>query len=524
MRRTFGLLVLALGTLACASEASIGPASSEADAMDGALDDDAVADVPSDDASRRADDLSGEVEADFCAREDRAGRGGGASAPAANSRCVPNCGFVECGPDGCGGTCGVCAEGQMCEADGRCGPCPPACQGRTCGPDGCGGQCGACSADALCVETVAAASCRASGPGSPLWILPGVQAIGRPALTPDGRLLLVGYDDVLRSVQPGLGVQWEVPLPSQCQGAPVVADDGTVYVADLAGGLHALRPDGTPAWHVALPGAAMGSVGLDSTGAIYLATTEETPACGRFRYRIRLHALDADGTLRWSRLLWDHLGWMPVGAFAIGPDDTIFVTRDGASLEALRPDGSVAWTFVEPQGRTFTGAPAIDGAGGPVVAADSFVEALTADGAWRFTAMVGWSVPYGLAPAIGADGSLFVPAYDLRLVDAHGTSTDLHSESGGHATPVLAADGTVYGVAAGQVMAFTAGLSLAWKVRVGDGGAVTAPQLAPDGTLYVAADGLYALDTGGSSGPCGDCPWPMHQHDPQHTNRATASP
>jgi len=90
--------------------------------------------------------------------------------------CVPNCSGRFCGPDGCGGSCGICYTGtcqngqciSTCTPDctGRfCGPdpicgyscgtcftgtcsngqcCNPNCVGKFCGPDGCGGSCGTC--------------------------------------------------------------------------------------------------------------------------------------------------------------------------------------------------------------------------------------------------------------------------------------------------------------------------------------------------------------------------------------------
>jgi hypothetical protein len=70
--------------------------------------------------------------------------------------CAPECAGKDCGDDGCGGTCGRCANAEVCSADGQC-LCVPACDGRACGADGCGGTCGACangqvcSADGACV-------------------------------------------------------------------------------------------------------------------------------------------------------------------------------------------------------------------------------------------------------------------------------------------------------------------------------------------------------------------------------------
>jgi len=56
--------------------------------------------------------------------------------------CLPDCAGKECGPDGCGGICGLCADGTAC-VDGQC-PCEPVCDGFACGDDGCGGSCGQC--------------------------------------------------------------------------------------------------------------------------------------------------------------------------------------------------------------------------------------------------------------------------------------------------------------------------------------------------------------------------------------------
>ncbi|NOZ85815.1 MAG: hypothetical protein GXP49_06065 [Deltaproteobacteria bacterium] len=51
---------------------------------------------------------------------------------------------LECGDNGCGGSCGNCPGDQVCNK-GTCGhECTPDCTGRECGDDGCGGSCGTC--------------------------------------------------------------------------------------------------------------------------------------------------------------------------------------------------------------------------------------------------------------------------------------------------------------------------------------------------------------------------------------------
>jgi len=69
-----------------------------------------------------------------------------------SARCVPDCTDKDCGDDLCGGSCGTCDIGTVCEAqkcvEDTCAPNCPA--GAQCGPDGCGGSCGVCDAGNVC--------------------------------------------------------------------------------------------------------------------------------------------------------------------------------------------------------------------------------------------------------------------------------------------------------------------------------------------------------------------------------------
>jgi hypothetical protein len=60
------------------------------------------------------------------------------------------CGEIECGWDCLGQYCGECWEGSQC-LDGYCTPwCEPNCWNKQCGPDGCGGSCGTCPVGYTC--------------------------------------------------------------------------------------------------------------------------------------------------------------------------------------------------------------------------------------------------------------------------------------------------------------------------------------------------------------------------------------
>ncbi|NUN15456.1 MAG: hypothetical protein HUU55_17670 [Myxococcales bacterium] len=70
-----------------------------------------------------------------------------------DAACVSDCGKKQCGPDGCGGTCGTCGTNAVCSSEGVCeATCVAQCAEKECGPDGCGGLCGQCDAGETCNE------------------------------------------------------------------------------------------------------------------------------------------------------------------------------------------------------------------------------------------------------------------------------------------------------------------------------------------------------------------------------------
>ena len=67
--------------------------------------------------------------------------------------CQPKCTGKECGPDGCGGSCGSCPGQEPC-VDGSCVVCPPSCSGKCVGAsDGCGGTCPTNNCSGCCSGT-----------------------------------------------------------------------------------------------------------------------------------------------------------------------------------------------------------------------------------------------------------------------------------------------------------------------------------------------------------------------------------
>jgi len=110
--------------------------------------------------------------------------------------CSPNCANKNCGPDGCGYTCGtdlygLCPDEYTCLEDGIC--CKPDCNGRSCGADGCGGHCGdnagtcgigeTCSQN-QCVPTVSSPSNSPSAPPSATSSPPPPFVVVKPLTDP----------------------------------------------------------------------------------------------------------------------------------------------------------------------------------------------------------------------------------------------------------------------------------------------------------------------------------------------------
>jgi hypothetical protein len=67
------------------------------------------------------------------------------------STCTAECTDRRCGPDGCGGTCGTCADSLTC-IDYTCVTCQPDCVDQECGDDGCNGSCGECESYEVCTD------------------------------------------------------------------------------------------------------------------------------------------------------------------------------------------------------------------------------------------------------------------------------------------------------------------------------------------------------------------------------------
>lgn len=190
---------------------------------------------------------------------------------------------------------------------------------------------------------------RVSSSGSEVWrrplgIPPGRVEIGfsAPALGADGGVFVAA--DSLYALNNDGTVRWtRFGSTEDIRATPTIGADGTVYFAARNVPLTALDPvTGDVIWSEDLGtnGHVYGAPALGADGTIYVATE----ACV-------LYAVSAAGTI-----LWDFdatLGGSSCamrGSPAVGADGTIYVgTTDRLPrpvMFALRPNGSVRWTFL----------------------------------------------------------------------------------------------------------------------------------------------------------------------------------
>lgn len=217
-----------------------------------------------------------------------------------------------------------------------------------------------------------------------------------------------------------LNLSWTAPINGPIVSSPVVGPDGTVYIGPvLEETLHpsiaitAVAPDGGIKWVHRRPfreidNPTLSTPVIDENNNLYVGTPD-----GKFI------SLDPSGALRWEIAGSRHVLVSP----AIGPEGLIYAVIDG-NLKSISPDGTVNWSLLTSDPRQSGG------------------------------------------PAIGADGTIFVPGGD-------GTNGFLVAVS-----PV--------------------GTEL-WRRQLGQYFYPLAPPtVGPDGTIYTAAQGIYAINPDGS--------------------------
>jgi hypothetical protein len=145
----------------------------------------------------------------------------------------------------------------------------------------------------------------------------------------------------LAALNPDGSVKWTLQNDEPDATTPAVGPDGTIYVVVLklvgngfGGDLVAIAPDGTVKWRdQAL--LTVQSTDMELTPPIVGDDGTIVVQDGSALYDV-----GPDGTVRWTVPI-PLSGVSP----AIGPDGTIFVSSLTNALEAVKPQGTIAWTF-----------------------------------------------------------------------------------------------------------------------------------------------------------------------------------
>lgn len=278
--------------------------------------------------------------------------------------------------------------------------------------------------------------------------------------------LLGGKTDYipLPSPAPIAPVRWEIRLQDNVSSPPAIGTNGTIYVGTHNKKLYAISPEGTIIWTVFLGGSAYSAPVIGHDGTIYIHTFEDR----------KLVAIAPNGRKKWDfeRGLypiglsyisdWKNVGYL--SSPAIAADGTIYAGGDeNNTLYALDAYGQLKWSY---QANGHVSTPSV-GADGTVYVsagstqdntssnlADASVHAFHPDGTKKWSSEIGefLSAPYLSAPAIGADGTLYVgSAKSLHAFDPENGSRKTIQGQGGAAEAygkayltTIGMDGTLY--------------------------------------------------------------------------------
>ena len=293
-------------------------------------------------------------------------------------------------------------------------------------------------------------------------------------------------------------VKWRFQVSGQyVLHRPAVGPDGGVVVASSSGDVYSLTAEGVLRWVVPSAGPDGGpSIGADGTA--YVASGS------------RITAIAPDGSIRWT-FTEPSSGQGVIAGPTVGPDGNVYVISDfgGLGAFALSPAGQLLWS--NPGSPTFMeygqlGAEIVFGSGrlyaafDEVSAGPSTMFGLSLGGAQQWARAIGGSddpfMQQQRQPATGSDGSLYLTAmggangWSLRRVDPDsGDVLWQHSPwpSNGMSPPSVGPDGSVY---YSRSLSYLDSVTAAGQSRwtFSDGSIIDHPAVSPDGSVVVAGN------------------------------------
>jgi len=277
---------------------------------------------------------------------------------------------------------------------------------------------------------------------------------------------------------------WKFHAGGQVWASPVVGFDGTIYVGSTNGNFYAVNPNGTEKWRFSTKEDVRGAAAIGADGTIYIGSNDR-----------HFYALRPDGSLKWSYQTNMWVRTHPI----IGADGTIYFTT-GPYLYAMSPEGTRKWRHQSvTTDDLMVSSPAIGSDGTIYVGSDDHnLYALKPDGSLK------WSFPTGgvvqCTPAVGADGTIYFGSDDTNLYALFDNGTyyteKWHASMGpgGQTSPTIAKDGTIYvGTGGGKNLYILkdngSSYSTVERIDYSNVAAIyTSPAIGADGTIYFAFD------------------------------------
>jgi len=307
-----------------------------------------------------------------------------------------------------------------------------------------------------------------------------------PTLGANGLLYVSSWNHQLQALDSKTGaLRWKFVTGDILNTSPTLGTNGTVYLTSRDKNVYALDAmTGAKKWSFATGGPLNTRPAYGGSGLLYVGT-----------FGKRVVALDAKtGEKRWERAT-EGIPSSPV----LGSDDTVYVSAN--NLYALNgKTGAIQWS--RPLAVLPSQAPAV-GANGTVYVgtADAQILALngvTGDTLWSFS--TGHSVDYPLV--MGPDDILYASAQKLFAIRASNGKERWERSGGGSAwsAPVIGDNGMVYaGYNDSQVYALDATTGRTkWQFVTNDG-LLCFPSLGLDGLVYFQCQGdskVYAVNRG----------------------------
>ena len=347
----------------------------------------------------------------------------------------------------------------------------------------------------------------AAGPG---WLR------SSPAIGPDGTVYVgSGYNTNIFALNAATGAKkWQFGTGATLDSSPAIGADGTVYVGSTDKKVYALDGStGAKKWEFVTGDVVASSPAVSADGMLYLGSRDK-----------KVYALDAaTGAKMWQFVTG---GWVDSSP-AIGANGTVYAGSIDGNVYAL--DGATGvkkWQAAT----DYPISPAI-GTDGTVYVGGPY-EVAYLDPATGTKKIRSW-VSASSSMAIGVDGTVYVGSQDGRqrlgnvyALDARTAMTkwtftvgkdSLYGDDYVRSTPAIGADGTVYVGAPDMKLYALDGATgtKKWEYATG-GGISSSPAIGADGTVYVGSDDgkLYAVF---GSSPLADSAWPKYQMNNANT-------